>query len=227
MIDKSNQENTMIRLKVWGDLACFTRPEMKVERVSYDVMTPSAARGILEAIFWKPQMRWIIREIEVLNSIEWTNIRRNEVSKKIPISGGTGVNAAIKKGSGKLGIYIEAERQQRAGLLLKNVAYIIHADIRLTNKAGKADSLIKYQEMFKRRVNKGQCFHTPYFGCREFPANFSAPDGTETPLATTTEFGWMLHDMDYSGKDPVAQFFKANMENGRIRIPPPNAAEVM
>ncbi len=219
--------NSMISLKVWGDLACFTRPEMKVERVSYDVITPSAARGILEAIFWKPQMCWVIREIKVLKPVQWTNIRRNEVGKKIPMSGGTGVNAAMKKGSGKLGIFIEEERQQRAGLLLKDVEYIIYADIKLTKKAGKGDSIKKYQEMFKRRVNKGQCFHHPYFGCREFPVNFSEPDGTENPLSENIELGWMLHDLDYSGKEPIAQFFKASMKNGTIQVPPADALEVV
>ena len=217
----------MISLKVWGDLACFTRPEMKVERVSYDVMTPSAARGILEAIFWKPQMRWIITGIEVLKPTQWTNVRRNEVGKKIPMSGGTGVNAAMKKGSGKLGIFIEYERQQRAGLLLKDVEYIIHADIALTPKADKSDSIKKYQEMFLRRAKKGQCFHQPYFGCREFPVSFSEPNGEETPINESIELGWMLHDLDYSGKEPTPQFFKASMENGKIIVPLANAREVI
>ena len=217
----------MISLKVWGDYACFTRPEMKVERVSYDVMTPSAARGILEAIFWKPQMRWIITEIDVLKQTQWTNIRRNEVGKKIPMTGGTGVNAAMKKGSGKLGMFIENERKQRAGLLLKDVSYIIYANIELTPKAGEGDSIKKYQEMFLRRAKKGQCFHQPYFGCREFPVNFSEPDGEETPINESLELGWMLHDLDYSGKEPTAQFFKASMQKGKISIPPANSLEVI
>ena len=218
-----------ISLKIWGDLACFTRPEMKVERVSYDVITPSAARGVLEAIFWKPQMRWLIQEIEVLNPIQWTNIRRNEVGKKIPMSGGTGVTAAMKKGKGKLGMFIEEERQQRAGLLLKDVAYIIHADIELTNKAeaNKGDSIKKYQEMFNRRAKKGQCFHQPYFGCREFPVNFSALDGSETPINQTIELGWMLHDLDYSGKEPSPYFFKASMLNGKIQVPSNDSLELV
>ena len=201
--------------------------EMKVERVSYDVMTPSAARGILEAIFWKPQMRWIIREIEVLNPIEWTNVRRNEVGKKIPMSGGTGVNTAMKKGKGKLGMFIEDERQQRASLLLKNVEYIIHADIELTQKADKQDSIKKYQEMFKRRAKKGQCFHQPYFGCREFPVSFCEPEGDETPIANSSDLGWMLYDLDYSGKEPTPLFFKAMMENGKIPVPPTQSLEVI
>ncbi len=220
---------TTISLKVWGDLACFTRPEMKVERVSYDVITPSAARGILEAIFWKPQMRWLIREIEVLNPIQWTNIRRNEVGKKIPMSGGTGVTVAMKKGKGKLGMFIEEERQQRASLLLKDVAYIIHADIELTDKAeaSKGDSIKKYQAMFKRRAKKGQCFHQPYFGCREFPVNYSELDGTETSINKDLELGWMLHDLDYSGKEPTPHFFKAKMLNGKIQIPSFNSLELV
>ena len=217
----------MISLKVWGDLACFTRPEMKVERVSYDVMTPSAARGILEAIFWKPQMRWVITSIDVLKPTQWTNIRRNEVGKKIPMSGGTGVNVAMKKGSGKLGMFIEDERQQRAGLLLKDVKYIIHADIALTEKAGESDSIKKYQEMFMRRAKKGQCFHQPYFGCREFPVDFSEPNGEETPISENIELGWMLHDLDYSGEETIPQFFKASMKDGRIRVPPAHTSEVV
>jgi CRISPR-associated protein Cas5d len=221
--------NMMISLKIWGDLACFTRPEMKVERVSYDVITPSAARGILEAIFWKPQMRWIIQEIEVLKPIQWINIRRNEVGKKIPMSGGTGVTAAMKKGKGKLGMFIEEERKQRAGLLLKDIAYIIHADVELTDKAetDKGDSIKKYQEMFKRRVSKGQCFHQPYFGCREFPVNFSEVAGSEVPIDEDIELGWMLYDLDYSDKEPMPQFFKASMKNGKINVPLNTSLEVL
>ena len=217
----------MIKLKIWGDFACFTRPEMKVERVSYDVITPSAARGILEAILWKPEMRWVIREIEVLNPIQWANIRRNEVGKKIPIAGKTGVTAAMKKASGTLGMFIEEERQQRASLLLKQVAYIIHADIELTAKAPQGEKNTKYRCMFKRRVNKGQCFHPPYFGCREFPVNFSAVDGSEKALNDSRELGWMLYDLDYSGKEVTPQFFNANMCKGKIQIPDRNSQEVV
>ena len=181
----------MIKLKIWGDLACFTRPEMKVERVSYDVITPSAARGILEAILWKPEMRWMIREIEVLKPIQWTNIRRNEVGKKIPMMGKTGVTSAMKAGKGRLGLFIETERQQRASLLLKEVAYIIHAEIELTPKAPPRETSLKYQAMFERRVKKGQCFHPPYFGCREFSVNFSEVEGSEQAISDNRELGWM------------------------------------
>jgi len=223
---KSNNANRL-SLKVWGDLACFTRPEMKVERVSYDVITPSAARGILEAILWKPEMRWNIREIEVLKPIQWVNIRRNEVGKKIPMAGKTGVMSAMKTGKGTLGLFIETERQQRASLLLKKVAYIIHAEIELTAKAQQGETTLKYQYMFKRRVKKGQCFHPPYFGCREFSANFADIDGSEKTLSEDRELGWMLYDLDYSGKEPIAQFFKARMCNGKIQIPDRKSLEVV
>lgn len=213
----------MLSLKVWGDFACFTRPEMKVERVSYDVMTPSAARGVLEAIFWKPQMRWVIHEIDVLKPIQWTNIRRNEVGRKIPVSGGTGINASMKKGYGELGMFIEDERQQRAGLLLKDVEYIIHAEIVLTDKAGDGDNVKKYQEMYRRRLRRGQCFHQPYLGCREFAANFKAVQGDEEPLLESQDLGLMLLDLDYSLTEPVPRFFQAVMVGGKIVVPPMDA----
>ena len=217
----------MMKLKVWGDFACFSRPEMKVERVSYDVITPSAARGILEAILWKPEMRWVIQKIEVLKPIQWINIRRNEVSKKISMAGKTGVTSAMKKGEGTLGLYIENERQQRASLLLKNVAYIIYADIELTQIAKQNETLTKYREMFERRVRKGQCFHPPYFGCREFSVNFSEVDGNETAIKQDMELGWMLYDIDYSAKAISPQFFKAYMYQGEIQVPHRDSSEVV
>ncbi len=157
MNDKKMRSKTFY-LKVWGDNACFTRPEMKVERVSYDVMTPSAARGFLEAILWKPAIAWHVERIDVLNPILWESVRRNEV----------GALMAPRSD----GIFIEDQRQQRAGLFLRNVAYIIHAHFAMTEKAGADDNIIKFQEMFARRVQKGQCFNRPYLGCREFSAHF-------------------------------------------------------
>jgi len=152
-------------LRVWGDNACFTRPEMKVERVSYDVITPSAARGILEAILWKPAIRWVVTRIDVLNPIRWESVRRNEVSAVIPAAS---VRAAMNKGGGSLGFYIEDVRQQRAGLLLRQVDYLIHAYFEITDKAGAEDNATKFAEMFRRRAEKGQCFNQPYLGCRDF-----------------------------------------------------------
>lgn len=212
----------VFRLKVWGPNACFTRPEMKVERVSYDVMTPSAARGVLDAILWKPAITWRILRIDVLNPIRWESVRRNEV-------GGVGsvdlAATAMKRNKGNLGLFVEEERQQRAGLFLRNVAYIIHARFELTPKAGQEDTITKFQEMFARRAEKGQCFHMPYLGCREFAASFaliSEDVQLPEPIRETRDLGWMLHDLDFNGKDPVPCFFRAALENGRMMIPPFN-----
>ena len=206
------------RLKVSGENACFTRPEMKVERVSYDVMTPSAARGILEAILWKPAIKWNILQIDVLNPIKWESVRRNEVGKKA-----TKPSAAALRGEAvdPLGLFIEKERQQRAGLFLRDVAYVIHAEFEMTQKAGAEDSITKFEQMFIRRASKGACFHRPYFGCREFPVDFEfiPKDADELPaLGKTKDLGWMLYDMDYSCKETMPQFFHAEMTNGIIDL---------
>ncbi len=206
------------RLKVRGENACFTRPEMKVERVSYDVMTPSAARGILEAILWKPAICWKILQIDVLNPIKWESVRRNEVGKKAARP----TAAAMRGEDSKLmGIYIEKERQQRAGLFLRDVAYVIHAEFKLTERAGADDSITKFEQMFIRRASHGQCFHRPYFGCREFPVDFKFIQKNADKLAAigkTQDLGWMLYDMDYSGKEPMPQFFNAKMVDGKIDL---------
>ena len=212
------QKSNPFRLLVKGDNACFTRPEMKVERVSYEVMTPSAARGILEAILWKPAICWRILQIDVLNPIKWESVRRNEVGAIIPA--GT-VKSAMKRGTGTLGMYIEKERQQRAGLFLRNVEYVIHAEFEITDKADEDDSVTKFEQMFIRRASKGQCFHRPYFGCREFPVAFEFIPKEDKPLPSireTRDLGWMLYDMDYSGKEPMPQFFHAEMKEGSIDL---------
>jgi len=212
------EKSKPFRLKVSGESACFTRPEMKVERVSYEVMTPSAARGILEAILWKPAIRWIILQIDVLKPIRWESVRRNEVGAVIPV--GT-VTTTMNRGSGSLGLYIEDQRQQRAGLLLRDVAYVIHAEFEMTDKAGAEDSVTKFTEMFIRRASQGQCFHRPYLGCREFPADFEFISQDSEPLQSigaTSDLGWMLYDMDYSGDSPMPQFFHAGMVDGRIDL---------
>ena len=214
-----------VHLRVWGDNACFTRPEMKVERVSYDVMTPSAARGVLEAILWKPAIRWIVTRIDVLNPIRWESVRRNEVSDVVPVSS---VRTAMNKG-GQLALYIEDKRQQRAGLFLRDVDYLIQAHFELTAKAGPEDNLRKFAEMFRRRAEKGQCFNQPYLGCREFSAAFAWGDPAEnllTPIAETRDLGWMLHDIDYSGAEPMPRFFHAALNNGSIHVPPLESEEV-
>ena len=212
------ERSAPFRLRVSGGNACFTRPEMKVERVSYDVMTPSAARGILEAIIWKPAIKWHILQIDVLKPIKWESVRRNEVGAVIPAGS---VKTTMKKGSGNLGLYVEKERQQRAGLFLRDVAYVIHADFELTDAAGGEDSVVKFTEMFIRRASSGQCFHRAYFGCREFPVDFEfVPKDTEgpTPIAETRDLGWMLYDMDYSGREPMPQFFHAQLVNGSLDL---------
>ena len=206
------------RLKVSGENACFTRPEMKVERVSYDVMTPSAARGILEAILWKPAICWHILQIDVLNPVKWESVRRNEVGKKATKPTTAHLSGESTK---PLGLYIEKERQQRAGLFLRDVAYVIHAEFAMTEEATADDTVVKFTEMFIRRASNGQCFHRPYFGCREFPVDFEFIPKDIEPLPSTPEtrdLGWMLYDMDYDGKEPMPQFFHAEMKDGSINL---------
>jgi len=214
---KENRSRTF-RLKVWGENACFTRPEMKVERVSYDVMTPSAARGVMEAILWKPAIRWDIERIDVLRPIRWDSVRRNEVGTVISTDL---VKTAMKRGRGSLGINVEDERQQRAGLILRDVAYTIHASFTMTGKAGPADNMNKFEEMFIRRARKGQCFHRPYLGCREFSAFFELVlEGIPEPVDISRDLGWMLHDMDFSGAEPMPRFFRASLRKGIMEVPP-------
>jgi CRISPR-associated protein Cas5d len=232
--------NYGITLKVSGDYALFSRPEMKVERVSYDVMTPSAARGVLEAIYWKPQIRWIIDEIHVLKPIRFTNVRRNEIDSKIPVKGKSGVGAAMKDASIVPEMEVSSHRQQRASLLLKDVAYLIKAHVvvldRRVEKGGPetsdAEAAGKHLEMFKRRARKGQAFHHPYFGCREFPVAFelieSEADIPKPPseFADEKDLGFMLHDIEFAQDRPskkvqssTPHFFRAVMRDGVITVP--------
>lgn len=216
--------SSILRLKVWGDRACFTRPEMKVERVSYDVITPSAARGVLEAVLWKPQMRWIVERIDVLNPVRRHAVRRNEVSEVVSIAN---VKQAMNGTPVALGIDVTAARQQRAAMILRDVAYAIHARIALTNRAGPDDSLDKYVEMFRRRATAGQCFHRPYLGTREFAAHFALiPDGeTVTAIGETIDLGWMLLDIDYAAGEPTPLFFDAKLVKGSLAVPSPGSIE--
>ena len=203
-----------LEVKVWGDLACFTRPEMKVERVSYDVMTPSAARGVLEAIFWKPEFSWQVREIWVLKPIRHFSILRNEVNNKAVVS--TARGWADNGG----GYFAEDDRAQRHTLALRDVAYLIKADIVLRRHA--TDDIAKYRDQFRRRVNRGQRHSVPYFGCREFAAHFGPPDGTKRSIDFTDDLGRMLFDLDYasdgSGRG-TPRFFVARIETGVLKIP--------
>ena len=201
-------------LEVSGDYACFTRPEMKVERVSYDVITPSAARGIFTAIFWKPAIRWRITKIEVLNPIRWTSIRRNEVSA-----------VASPRSDG---IFVEDVRQQRAGLILRDVHYRLRAEFDMVS--GEDPS--KYAAMFDRRATNGQYFMHPYLGCREFSCReirlVKNPELESTnPISETRDLGFMLYDMDYSdGKDIKPMFYRPKMVDGVIVVPHPESEEV-
>ena len=204
-----------IKLHVWGDYACFTRPEMKVERVSYDVITPSAARGILEAIHWKPAIRWRIDRLHVLNPIRLQNIRRNEVASKIPAGN---VKSAMTKGD-LSGLYmnVDEHRQQRAMLALRDVAYVIEAHFEMTDKA-EDDSPAKHYDMFRRRAEKGQCFHRPALGVREFAADFEwVEEEPVSQLNGTRDLGWMLYDIDFAN-NCTPQFFRAEMVDGVIDV---------
>lgn len=214
-------------LEVSGNFACFTRPEMKVERVSYDVMTPSSARAVFESILWKPAIRWHIDKIEVLKPIRWVSVRRNEVGAVISVRN---AQEAMNKGTGNLGLNIEDERQQRAGLFLRDVAYRIHAHFELQPDAGENNTAAKFLDMFERRAEKGQCVNQPYLGCREFACDFRLIDPVQeqsSPVKETRDLGWMLYDMDYSNAaDPQPRFFRATLENGILNIPAWNSEEV-
>lgn len=206
-----------VKVEVWGEYACFSRPEMKVERVSYDVMTPSAARGVLEAIYWHPGMRWVVDKIYVLSPIMMTNIRRNEVKSKILCNN---VRTAMSGGRTELFLCTSNDIQQRSALVLQNVHYVIEAHFEMTNKASEGDNPGKFQDIIKRRLHKGQCYHQPYFGCREFPAKFREWNDKEIgTICETRDLGYMLWDMDYSDKTNIKpQFFRAKIENGVINL---------
>jgi CRISPR-associated protein Cas5d len=223
-----------IKLHIWGERACFTRPEMKVERVSYDVITPSAARGILEAIHWKPAIRWEIDRIHVLRPIRFESIKRNEVGKKVGIGN---VSDAMKAKSTQ-DLYIVSDdtetktRQQRAATVLRDVAYVIEAHFVLTTKASSEDNEGKHLDIFKRRARQGQCFHQPCMGTREFPAHFALLDeGDAWPLCELSDadknrdLGWMLHDIDFAaGNTP--RFFRAALKDGVVDLRTTNAEGV-
>lgn len=215
-----------IKLRVWGDYACFTRPEMKVERVSYDVITPSAARGILEAIHWKPAIRWVVDGIHVQRPIKFDNVRRNEVSSKIPKP-----NPETAMSDGKPLYFLVDDggnRQQRASTLLRDVEYVIEAHFELTDLAGAEDNEGKHLDIFRRRARNGQFFHQPCLGCREFPAFFELVEG-EIPASCyagqAKELGYMLLDIDFAN-DITPLFFRATMKDGIVRPPSPLSQEV-
>ena len=208
-----------IIIRVRGAYALFTRPEMKVERVSYDVITPSAARGIIEAIYWKPAIQWVIDKIHVLREIEFTNIRRNEVSEKISQS-----EAQRRMNGSTEPFYLSApdNRQQRAAMVLKDVDYVIEAHFNLTEKASPEDTVEKHYNIVLRRLRKGQHFVQPCLGTREFSANVEIiEDGVIpiSPLHGVRNLGWMLYDLDFSDMQDIRpRFFKAELSNGVLDL---------
>lgn len=204
-----------LELKVWGPWACFTRPEMKVERVTYPVITPTAAQGVLEAIFWKPEFTWRVIEIAVLKPIGYTNIMRNEVNS---LASERSARAWEKAGHG--GFVASEDRSQRNTLALKNVGYIIRADIEV--KPGVDAAAAKYRDQFRRRVERGQCFAQPYLGCREFSAFFAEPTDEDKPLDISMDLGRMLLALDYADDrsgSAKPRFFDATLVNGMLHIP--------
>ncbi|MEJ2079980.1 MAG: type I-C CRISPR-associated protein Cas5c [Acidobacteriota bacterium] len=225
-----------VKLEVWGEFAAFNRPEMKVERVSYDVMTPSAARGILEAIYWKPEMRWVVDAIHVLRPIRFTSVRRNEVSTKIPVKGPAGAQKAMKEGRGALGISVQDVRQQRAAMVLRDVRYGISAHVEVLESGPGPSPEAKHLEMFKRRTTRGQFFHHPYLGVREFPAFFRLVDDfprTPEELQGQRDLGFMLHDIEFVESEDgevieshrghrvkaTPRFFRALLRDGVLDVP--------
>ena len=216
-----------IQVEVWGDYALFTRPEMKTERVSYDVMTPSAARGLLESIYWHPGMKWRIDRIHVCSPICFTSIRRNEVKDTISARK---VKNTMEKGLGELYLATSESIQQRAAMVLRDVHYVIDAHFDLTENAAPGDNAGKFQDIIKRRLERGQCYSMPYFGTREFPAHFRRC--TELPpcpeeLKGVRDLGWMLLDMNYTDPQTITpRFFRASLTDGVMVVPPWDSEEV-
>ena len=224
-----------VLVEVWGDFACFSRTEMKAERVSFDVITPSAARGLLEAIYWHPGLNWSVDRIYVLApirlekqtvedaedlkspEIKMTSIKRNEVNAKISASS---VKKVMVNGEGSLYLNTAAERSQRSSLILQDVHYVLEAHFDMTSNASRGDNPGKFQDIMKRRLKKGQCYHQPYFGCREFPAHFREWEGGSIPaIPLTKDLGYMLHSMDYSDPTEIRpRFFRAQIKDGVLDL---------
>lgn len=215
-----------ISVEVWGDYACFSRPEMKVERVSYDMITPSAARGLLEAIYWHPGMKWVIDRIHVCMPIRFTNIRRNEVKD---IVSARKAQTVMEKG-GEMYLVTSNSIQQRAAMILRDVRYVIDAHFEMTVHATTTDNPAKFQDIMRRRLEKGQYYHQPCFGVREFPAHFKPC--IQTPpcpeeLLGQRDLGWMLLDLDYSDPENITpHFFRAVLQDGVLEVPPMDSEEV-
>lgn len=209
-----------VKVKVWGDYAMFTRPEMKTERCSYDVITPSAARGIMEAIYWHPGMKWVIDKIYIMKPIRFSSVRRNEVKKKISADK---LLQAYNGGNKELYISTKEDIVQRASLLLCDVCYVIEAHFEMTEKANETDNPGKFKDIIMRRLRKGECYHMPCMGCREFPAHFSLYEEEEIHTAydvvSEKDLGYMLYDMDYSDLNNIQpMFYRAVMRNGVLDL---------
>lgn len=216
-----------VKVRVWGEYALFTRPEMKVERVSYDVMTPSAARGLMEAVYWHPGLKWVIDRICVCRPIRFMNLRRNEVKE---VASAAKARQIMTSGKGEMYISAQEQIQQRASMLLRDVEYIIEAHFDMTPRAAASDNPGKFQDIVKRRLIRGQFYHQPCFGCREFPAQFALceePFTCPEELKGTRELGFMLWDIDYGDpQDPRPMFFRAVLKDGVLQVPPPGSEEV-
>ncbi len=209
------ERSPTLAMRLRGPLGCFTRPEFKTERVSYEVMTPSAARGALEAVLWKPAIRWRIQRIRVLNPILFTSFKRNEVNSKVPVDS---VRSAMKGGHLR-DFYADEDRAQRNTVALADVDYVVEATFAMTAKAGAGETVTKFVEMFTRRLEKGQSFSQPYLGCREFAAEFLPASGAPDPIPDTRDLGLMLHDIEF-GEANRPRFFEARLVGGILEVPP-------
>lgn len=211
----TDRTSPRLTLRARGPLACFTRPELKAERVSYPVMTPSAARGLLEAVVWKPAIRWRIHRIAVLEPIRFISFRRNEVSSKAP----TPARKLVEEGGQPPTLYADDDRAQRNTVALREVDYLIEASFAMTERAGPADNVAKFVDIFERRVTKGQHFHQPYLGCREFAADVLPADGAPEPIGETRDLGLMLWDVDFRPEGNRPLFFAARLDDGVLDVP--------
>ncbi len=208
-----------VKIRAWGEYALFCRPEMKVERCSYDIITPSAARGLLEAVYWHPGCRWVVDKIYLRKPIRFTSVRRNEVKSKVSGSRALGVMQGKRE---DLSICSKAEIVQRASMILRDVDYVIEAHFEMTDKANDTDNPGKFKDIVMRRLRRGECYHQPYFGCREFPANVALYEENEVETAYPGErkdLGFMLYDMDYTDPENIQPtFFRAVLEDGVLDL---------
>lgn len=217
-----------VSLEVWGDYACYTRSELKTERVSYDVMTPSAARGLLESLFWHPGLRWVVDRIHVCAPIRFTNLRRNEVKSTVSARS---ARTVMERGKGALYLVTSQDIQQRAAMLLRDVRYVIDAHFEMTDRAAASDNAGKFQDIIQRRIRKGQFYSQPYLGCREFPAQFKACEALPPcpeELKGVRDLGYMLWDLDYADPENITPlFFRAVLRDGVLDVPTRNSGEVI